>query len=59
MVSKKGFVIEQYSILILSDETKYQTFRALCLEQFSLAVEQTVCSRPHHRIGKLLYDVPS
>ena len=33
MLSKKAFVIEHYSILILSEETKYWKFCALCLQQ--------------------------
>ena len=35
MMSKKVFVLEYSSTLILYDETKYHTFRALCLEQSS------------------------
>ena len=36
MMSNKTFVIEHYSTTILSDETKYNTLCALCLEQSSL-----------------------
>ena len=32
-MSKKAFAIERYSILIMSRETKYQTFCALCLDE--------------------------
>ena len=31
MMSKKAFVIKNYSTLILSDETRYHPFWALCL----------------------------
>ena len=33
MMSEKAFFIEYYSTLILSEETKYNTFEAICLEQ--------------------------
>ena len=35
MMFKKAFIIEYYSTLILSDEIKYHTFWALCIEQSS------------------------
>ena len=35
MVSKKAFIVVHYSALILSDETRYHTFWALCLERSS------------------------
>ena len=61
MTSKKAFVIEHYSIQILSDETRYHIFWAICLERSSSRtlispyLQATLCFSSLYYLGPIFY----